>query len=214
MKPLLVHVERDPSIIWGGKPDWVGLSVYIDDPMRAAQLATPDRTEWVRRMYAANAVDANMTFLKVTIQAKTEAAVVIESVRVVLHRQMTLTKGMILTRSTGGADLEPRRIEIDFNWGDDPLVTWLDSGGQAMEKPPALNLAAGEAEQFHIWAKAYEGGQATWHEWYLELQLLVEGVRQIATIDDGGAPFVTVTPGSLSVRFNAAGSSEWRDSLG
>lgn len=211
--PLLVHVERDPSIIWGGEPDWIPLSMYIDDPLRVAQIATEGRDDWVRRARSANAVDARMTYLKVTIQAKVDAAVVIDSVRVVSHRQVELTKGVILVRPTGGADLEPRRVEIDFDWGNDPLVTWLAPGGQPMSVP-SMKLAAGDVERFHIWAKANQETAAIWHEWSLELGLLVEGVRQVFRVDENGAPFVTVSPGQLPMRFNAAGTSEWRDTLG
>lgn len=213
-KPILVHVEHDPSIVWNGEPDWVPLSVYIDDPMRMARINPLNRDEWVEQARLANAVDAGMTFLKATIQAKSDAAVVIESVRVVVHRKVQLDGGMILTRPTGGADLVPRRIEIDFDFNpNSPLVTWYKAGGEP-GKPIAINLSSGEIEQFHIWAKAYQGVEAVRYEWSFELLLLVEGARRVHRIDDNGKPFVTVCPGNLPARFNLPGTNEWRESLG
>jgi hypothetical protein len=187
--------------------------MYIDDPSRIINIATDDRDEWARSAREVNAVDARISYLKVTLQARVDAAVVIDSVRVVSHRQIELDRGMILVRPTGGADLEPRRVEIDFDWGETPVVTWLDNGGLPMS-PPSMKLAAGDVERFHVWAKADLGATATWHEWSIELNILVEGVRRVFYVDDGGTPFVTVSAGQLPVRFNMVGTSEWRDSLG
>ena len=43
--PIIVHVERDPSIIWLDAPDWVAFSVYIDDPLRLTGEPPNDRGE-------------------------------------------------------------------------------------------------------------------------------------------------------------------------
>lgn len=209
--PVLVAVERDPAIIWAGTPDWVGFSVYVDDPQRfGGSDVPPGRDEWLAWARSLNAVDAITTPLKVTIQARTEAAVLIEAVRVIGHRQVPLKNGMILTRGTGGADLEPRRFEIDFDWGQEPVVTWTKPGGES-GGPPAMKLSAGDVEQFHVWAKATQYGDAVWHEWNIELHLLVEGKKVVRRIDNGGSPFVTVSPGDLPHKLNAAGTQDWVD---
>jgi hypothetical protein len=117
---------------------------------------------------------------------------------------------MILTRGTGGADLEPRRFEIDFDWGQEPVVTWIKRGGES-GGPPAMKLSAGDVEQFHVWAKAKQRGEAVWHEWSIDLHLLVEGKKAMHRIDNGGPPFVTVSPGDLPHKLNAAGTQNWVD---
>jgi len=95
--PVLVSVERDPVIIWAGAPDWVGFSVYVDDPRRfAKENAPPGRDNWLDWARSLNAVDAISTPLKITIQARVEAAVLVENVRVLGHRQVPLKGGMIL----------------------------------------------------------------------------------------------------------------------
>jgi hypothetical protein len=211
--PLIVHVENDPSIIWNGEPDWMPLSVYIDDPIRIAGINGGSRDEWVEQARAANAVDAEQTFLSITLQARVDAAVVVESVRVITHSRRPVLRGMILTRPTGGADLQPRRIEIDFDWNPDaPVITWCGPGSEP-GRPIALKLPAGDIERFHIWAKAFGSDKAEWCEWSLELLLLVEGKRVKHLVDNNGAPFVTVSPGELPRRFNVPGTAEWRDTL-
>lgn len=207
--PLLIHVERDPSIIWSGEPDWIPFSVYVDDPLRMSQITAEDRSGWIRQARQINAVDAYMTTLKITIQAKVDAAVVIEAFHVVKYREVPLDGGMVLTRTTGGADLEPRRVEVELDWGPEPLVTWIDDSEKSTSSP-AFALSAGEAERFHVWAKASHGPKPIWYEWYIELRLLVEGNLTVQTIDDNGAPFVTVSPGDLPSRFKANGT-EWLD---
>lgn len=209
--PVLVSVERDPAIIWAGAPDWVGFSVYVDDPRRFGNKnAPPGRDDWLEWARSLNAVDAISTPLKITIQARVEAAVLVENVRVLGHRQVPLKGGMILTRGVGGADLEPRRFEIDLDWGQEPVVTWTKPGGEPGE-PPALKLAAGDVEQFHVWANSNQRGEAVWHEWTIELHLLVEGQKVTHRIDNGGSPFVTVSPGELPRKMNAAGTEKWDD---
>lgn len=209
--PVLISVERDPAIIWAGDPDWVGFSVYVDDPGRFSNKdAPPGRDEWLSWARSLNAVDAISTPLKITIQARVDAAVLVEKVRVVGHRKVPLRDGMILTRGVGGADLEPRRFEIDFDWGQEPVVTWTKPGGEPGE-PLALKLAAGDVEQFHVWANANQRGEAVWHEWTIELHLLVEGQRVVHSIDNYGSPFITVSPGELPRRMNFAGTEQWED---
>jgi hypothetical protein len=209
--PLIVSVERDPSIIWSGEPDWVPFSVYIDDPTRLPAAMPGGRQEWMQAARSINAVDAFSTQLKVTLQARTEAAVVVERVRVVSHKQAPVNQGMILTRATGGADLEPRRFEIELDWGPEPLITWLHGGPEA-RKPPGLKMSAGDVERFHIWAKtSYDSEQAVWHEWTIALDLLVEGVKTERTISDNGQPFVTVSRGQLPHRMKYGDVDEWTD---
>lgn len=206
--PVIVHIERDPAIIWRDAPDWVGFAVYVDDPARFVGPTPDDRTRWLRWTKERNAVDAWTTPLEVTIQARTEAAVVIDGLHLMRHRSIPLTGGMILIRAVGGADLEPRRFEVHLD-RDIVDVDWVDGGGQPTH-PPSMVLAAGDAERFHIWATTDSQREVSvLHEWTIELLLLVEGTRQKAQIDDDGKPFVTVSAGNLPTRFNMAGTDRW-----
>jgi hypothetical protein len=209
--PIIVAVERDPAIIWSGEPDWIPFSVYIDDPIRLSSSMPSDRTGWLEQMHNLNAVDAFETPLRVTVQARTDAAVVIEQIRVTRHRQVKLGKGIIVTRPTGGADLIPRRFEVQLDWGAEPLITFYDPGGEQPTHPPAFNLAAGEAERFHLCGitSREQTGDAVWHEWSLDVDLLVEGRKVVRRIDNNGRPFVTVSPGGLPHAWMTNGSIEW-----
>jgi hypothetical protein len=209
--PLIVHIERDPSIIWLDAPDWVGFSVYMDDPMRLQGAPPADRAEWLNWAKRQNCVDAYVTPLKITLQARSEAAVVIEGVRLRRHRSKPIESGMILSRPVGGAELQPRRFEVNL----DPSlvdVDWID-GGDEPTHPPSFVLAAGDVERFHIWGRTDPLiEESVWHEWSIELLLLVEGNRRVFSFDDIGKPFVTVSGGNLPQRFNLGGTNTWSDS--
>lgn len=207
--PLIQHCERDPSIIWAGTPDWIGETVYIDDPLRVKGPIPPNRDAWSTWVRSHNAFDAYRTTLKVTLQARVEAAVVIENILVHVHRAVPVTRGAILARGTGGASVQPRRFSIDLDWGSPPVVTWHGQD-ESSPRPPALKLAAGDVEVFHVWAEAK---QPIWYEWAFELVLLVEGkrVRRLIKQDDGSW-FVTVGGDGLDMWMNYSGSTEWQRS--
>ncbi|MFF5093567.1 MULTISPECIES: hypothetical protein [Actinosynnema] len=202
---LIIHVEDDPKIIWSGAPDWIGDAVYIDDPTRIRGEIPDDRGGWAQWVRSQGAVDARRTTLRVTLQARTEAAVVIESMEVKLHRAVPVKRGVVLARATGGASVEPRRFRVDLDWGNPPLVT--TAGRDADNAPWGIKIAAGDAEFFHIWAEATE---AVRYEWTFELNLLVEGQRVVESISrKGGSPFVTVGVGQLPMRINYSGTNKW-----
>jgi len=197
--PLLVHVERDPAIIWAGAPDWIPFAVYFRNI-----LATPappcGRIEWLNWARMNGGVDAVVTQLSITLQAKVDVAVVVEGLQV-RNRSRPVLDGVVVTRPTGGADLTPRHFRVDLDWGPEPLVTYEEVGGDPSEVP-CMKIAAGDVERFQIWAEARQG----WHEWTVELLLLVEGRRVVYRIDDYGSPFTTVGPEDLTQLIATAGT--------
>ena len=199
---LNVHIERDPSIIWAGAPDWVGFSLYFSRPFELGP-APLGRDEWLAWGRRAGGVDASVTMLSATLVANAEVSVVVENLRV-RSIEKPLSDGLVLIRGVGGADLVPRQFHIDLDGMTTPVVTFLDDGG-APGKPPKFVLAPGDVERFHIWAEARQG----WHEWSIDLLLLVDGRREVVTIDNEGSSFVTVGWEGLPQRMNIAGSSEW-----
>ncbi|MFJ6047510.1 hypothetical protein [Streptomyces sp. NPDC092307] len=105
-------------------------------------------------------------------------------------------KGTVATCPVGGAELNPRRVQVDLERG---AATWVNPEGDPIR---ALNLspAPGETEQFHIYAHAAAGR----YPWRLELPLLVDGKRLTVRVEDDGEPFVT---------YGSSGFSEylWHD---
>lgn len=160
-------------------------SVYFREVLRLPE-PPDDRGEWFAWAKKHGGVDVSVTQLSITLQAKTDVAVVIEGIRA-KSRTRPVLDGYVVIRPTGGADLSPRHFSVDLDWGPEPLVTFYDAGGESAPMP-TMRIAAGDIERFQIWAEAGQG----WHDWTLEMLLLVEGRRMVVPIDDNGAPFTTV----------------------
>lgn len=188
--PLIVHVEQDPTIIWSGAMDWVPFSTYFRELPDLSSVPM-NRTDWLKWSKRKGGKDAVVTHISVTLQAKTDVAVVIEGVSA-RSTSREIEEGYVLTRSVGGADLSPRHFEINLDWGNEPFVTYLE-GGHLPGETPSFVLAAGDVERFQIWATT----EAGWHDWSVELHLLAEGRRLVIPINDNGRPFTTVGIGGL-----------------
>jgi hypothetical protein len=184
-----VHVETDPSIIWAGQPPWVGAAVWLHTiPDEPPPLACPDWHVWARERAG---FDAEQSVLQVTIQARKDTTLLIRGLKVRQKETKSLEQidGYILGCPVGGASLEPRRIEVNLDWGGGTgTATWLDRGGQPTQ-PQQLTLSSGEIEQFQIWVTTEEG----WHEWWLELIVFSEGRNSVFPIrPQNNRPFITV----------------------
>lgn len=126
--------------------------------------------------------------LQVTIQARAAASVVIEDVLVRSKRRDRPTLAGALFPAAGGADLNPRRLDVDLDAWDPPIVEFRLAPSSQPGPAPALFLGAGDVERFHIWVRASRG----WNEWYLELPLLVDGRRQVERIGSPEKPMTIV----------------------
>jgi hypothetical protein len=184
--PVLVHVERDQSLIWAGNPPWVGFTYFFTDtfPSEPPPEACVDWSRWAIKH---GGLDVGLTMLEITIQAKADAAVVIGMPRV-RTTQRSRPTGVVAVCPAGGADLAPRRFEIDLDTFDPPSISYMNAQSGEDASPPTFKLAAGDVERFHIWARA-SGGL---HEWTIDLPLLVEGHRQVITVADGRGQFITI----------------------
>jgi hypothetical protein len=188
-KPIHVHVERDPKIIWAEFPPWIEAMVWLpEQPTQDPPLDCRDWNEWAS---ASGGCDAVKTTLRITVQAKENAAVLIESVLVDRAEgpepYKPVTTGVVAVCPVGGADVNPKRLDIDLEM-DPPVGEWLDEDGQRLRERRQISLARRETDQFLVWAHAENGD----HRWTLRLNLLVNGRRQTFTIDDGGKPFRTI----------------------
>lgn len=199
--PVIVTVVNDRSIIWAGYPDWIGDTVYVKSRRQLDGTPPGDRDGWAQWARSQGAVDANRTHFQVYLQAKVEALVWIQSVNVQIHSRKPVKRGAVLLRGVGGASVQPRQFRIEL---DSQTVTWLDGGGQPGE-PLKLKMPAGDGELFFVWAETHEPVR---FEWSIVLNLLVEGRQVRRTIDNDGAPFVTVGGGDLPVWWNTAGD-QW-----
>lgn len=193
IKPVHVHVEREPSIVWAGFPNWIGAAVWL--PSLPSSDPPEGPTDWHRWAKSIGGTDASITYLKITITCKDSASVVVNPPKV---RRDSLPvgnppKGIIAVKPTGGAAVTPRRIQVGLDMG---TSNWLDEDGNPI---PALSLALdpGESEQFYIFASASIGR----YEWHLELPIIVDGRRRIIKIDDGGDRFMTHGTDGLTEHF-------------
>ena len=187
--PIYVHIDSDPSIIWAGYPPWVGSSVWLPSiPSEGPPESCLDWRSWALK---AGGSDGQQSTLRITIQAREDVALVIETVSVRQNNVIDSAEvgGCFLTCQTAGAAISPRRIEVQLDWGRGAATaTWIDQDGSPTTAPQ-LSLSAGEFEQFHIWAKTEQGR----HEWWLELLLIVEGRRVVVPIhQEHNGSFVTI----------------------
>ena len=190
-KPVHIHVERDPTIIWATLPPWIPAQVWL--PNSPTQPPPFDCREWTEWAKASGGCDAGMTTLRITVQAKENAAVLIESI--LADRSPggspygPVATGVTALCMTGGAAVEPARLDISLEV--EPIAgTWVDGDGAVLSEKRQFALDRRGTEQFLVWAHATEGD----HRWTLRLLLLVNGRRQEVTVDDGGKPFRTVGP--------------------
>ncbi|MFE7893648.1 hypothetical protein [Streptomyces sp. NPDC057412] len=183
IKPISVHVERDPSVVWAGFPNWIGTAVWL--PALPAMAPPEDPTDWHSWAQSNNGTDAAVTFLRVTITCRESTPVVVNPPKI---RRNFLPvgnppKGVIAVAPTGGASVTPRRIQVNLDMGS---ANWIDDNGRPAESL-SLSLEPGESEQFFIFADASVGR----YEWHMDLALIVDGKREILRIDDGGKRFIT-----------------------
>jgi hypothetical protein len=184
LKPVSVHVERDPSIVWAGFPDWSGASAWLPEiPTGEPPSHSADWYDWARKN---NGSDAYLTVFKVTITSREPVSVVVEppKFRRAEACEGPAMQGVIATRPVGGAAIDVRRIHIDLGTG---ATMWIDPHGEPKDVL-TLILSPGETEQFYMYAQAYSGR----HVWSIDLPLLVEGKRMVVPVrDKDGKEFVT-----------------------
>ncbi|MFE9426203.1 hypothetical protein ACFYNO_24965 [Kitasatospora sp. NPDC006697] len=203
IRPVDAWVEQDPSNIWAGTPPWVGASYWF--PGLIATAPPELATEWWGWARERSGQDAGQTTLKVTVQARDGISLIIEGVKLHVRAHRPVPEGGVVARArVGGASMNPRRIEINLDWNGVGSMSWLDRD-EHLAGPPSFTLAPGEIEQFHVWAQTREG----YHEWELELLMVIDGHRHSQMINDGGKPFVTI--GTTGQRVLAWNGSTWTD---
>lgn len=204
--PLVVHIEKDPSIIWAGAPPWVGGTYLLpaDADLTAPPAHCPDWWAWA---HARGGVDSTQTQLRLTLTARKSLLVVVDGLRVKIHDRRPVPSWRHVICGVGGADISPRRAEIELSGFDPPTVFWQDPEADGPVSAPTFSLAADEAEMLQIWANV---GDDEWVEWTAEVLVLVDGNRRVVDISDDGKPFVTSgSAGAVSEHQRISGGGEW-----
>jgi hypothetical protein len=205
--PLIVHVETDPSVIWAGMPPWIGAGFLVppDADVSSPPVHCPEWRTWVQ---ARGGVDEASTQLRVTLTARTDLLVVVDGLRVRVWKRQPVPPWRAISCAVGGADISPRRAEIQLSGFDPPTFSWYDPDDPI--QAPTFSLSASEAEMLHVWAHVAD----EWVEWTAELLVLVEGHRRTVEISDKGRPFVTSgAAGAASRHIWASGGDRWEPPL-
>jgi len=79
--PLVVHVEKDPSIIWAGAPPWVGATFLIPADADLSDPPPAHCPDWGAWAHAHGGVDSTQTEVRVTLTAKESLLVVVDGCR-------------------------------------------------------------------------------------------------------------------------------------
>ncbi|MET9934964.1 MULTISPECIES: helix-turn-helix transcriptional regulator [unclassified Streptomyces] len=153
---------------------------------------TADARSWAA---ARGAVDGGETLVRVSVQGRGAAAVVLQALHVrVVERGAPLPWAAYRMDDGCGGAVTPRRFEVDLD-RPRPVARALDgydASGQEGRTLPAVSFpyAVGAAEPGELLVSA---GTATCDcRWYLELEWSSEGRRGTVRIgDEDGAPFRT-----------------------
>jgi hypothetical protein len=203
-----LHVEWDQAVIWAGWPPWLSFAYYF--PGSLPDEPPPDSGfDWSGWADRHGGFDFMWTMLRVTLVARTDATVVVET-PVVRQRITEVPPGVgALYPAPGGADVSPRRYQIDLDFGVRAYAQFQKEGEQPAPAP-SWSLSKGEAEQLTIWARTRDDKL---HEWVMDLPLLVDGQRRMVRVDKDGKPFVIVgdkQPHEFLARHNDKWES-WKD---
>ncbi|MDX3636816.1 helix-turn-helix domain-containing protein [Streptomyces europaeiscabiei] len=163
---------------------------YIID--RAPQQVPPppapqDATPWARTQ---GAVHGGQTLVDISVQGRTDAAVVLEALRVRVVGRATPVKGTVYFTGQGcGADLDPRSFAVNLDM-DQPIARTVQ-GGEGSARTPAVRMpyrvTAKDPKVLMVDARTVDCDCL----WYLELDWSSQGRTGTERIDDHGLPFRT-----------------------
>ncbi|MDK1345599.1 helix-turn-helix domain-containing protein [Streptomyces sp. 378] len=139
---------------------------------------------------AHNAVHGGETLVRLSVQGRTDTAVVLEALRVRVVGRSAPAPGNAYSMDQGcGGSLTPRSFDVDLD-KDRPIARSV-AGGDAGTPIPAMRMpyrvSAQDPEVLLVNART----QACDCRWYLELDWSSQGRTGTVRIDDGGRPFRT-----------------------
>jgi helix-turn-helix protein len=146
-----------------------------------------DAARWAGSL---GAVHGGETLVRISVQGRSSAAVVLEELRVrVVGREAPLRRGVFLMQEGCGGALTPRQFDVDLDAGR-PLARSRPGNDAGREIPAArfpYRVSASEPEVLEVNARTV-GCDC---RWYLELAWSSQGRSGSVRIDDHGRPFRT-----------------------
>ncbi|MEU5199680.1 helix-turn-helix transcriptional regulator [Streptomyces scabiei] len=146
-----------------------------------------DAAPWARSQ---GAVHGGRTLVDITVQGRTDTAVVLEALRVrVVKRSAPLQGTVYFTGQGCGADLDPRTFAVDLD-EDRPVARparGVEGGTGTPARRMPYRVSAKDPEVLMIDARTVDCDCG----WYLELDWSSQGRTGTTRIDDHGTPFRT-----------------------
>jgi hypothetical protein len=186
---IIHHVELDPE---RRTHNIRGAEEFFFPRSLGPYEGPPDRVGHSTWSWAhdAGGQDALRTALTVTLEATLDLSVVVDPPIVRQTVRAVPSHGEFWSRPPGGASISlgpARHFSVALDEADAPIARFVP-GRSGDVQTPAFYLRQGEVERLEVVAVSYDG----WHEWTLELPLIVNGKRSVLRVDNGGEPFVTV----------------------
>jgi hypothetical protein len=146
-----------------------------------------DAAPWARSQ---GAVHGGRTLVDITVQGRTDTAVVLEALRVRVAQRSAPLKGTVYFTGQGcGADLDPRTFAVDLD-KDRPAARpaqGIEGGTGTPARRLPYRVSAKDPEVLMVDARTVDCDCS----WYLELDWSSQGRTGTARIDDHGTPFRT-----------------------
>jgi hypothetical protein len=142
------------------------------------------RHEWA---HALGGVDTDNR-VRVTLQGRSAAQVLISNFRVKAVRRVAPIGGSTITCPRGGptAGVPIRELSVDLDQAP-PTWSYRDQTRAPSSGTFAFTVSGGQTEVFDISASS----ESHLVEWIAEFTLVVDGKQETVTVDDNGKPFVT-----------------------
>jgi hypothetical protein len=190
-KALAVTVEPNNSIYSDG---WqVVMASPLPTTAQPSSSATcTDVRDW---LISHGAVDVSPSNLKITIEGRSSATVVINDVRARVLSRDDVPEATLVTCPSAGAN---EAIGFGFRLSEvTPIAREIASNfptvlGKSFFATRNVTVADGEALRFDVQAQADAGT----YSWVIDIDAVVNGQRSVLTIDDDGHPFRTSSPPS------------------
>ncbi|MFI5812396.1 helix-turn-helix domain-containing protein [Streptomyces sp. NPDC051643] len=193
MNPSVKAVPAAPPLAWTANSQLWELGCHHDYVIDKAPRQVPpppapqDAAPWARTQ---GAVHGGQTLVGISVQGRTDAAVVLEALRVRVVGRATPVKGTVYATGQGcGSDMNPRSFAVDLDM-DRPIARSVQ-GGEGGTSTPAMRMpyrvSAKDPEVLLVDART-AGCDC---RWYLELDWFSQGRTGTERIDDHGLAFRT-----------------------
>lgn len=198
--PVALHVEIDPVNSVSGLAGAYVVPRTIDE-LRGMRPPNGECGSAMHELAAGlGGSDAGATNLRVTVQGRSEASVVL-TLRVKILERHAVKQGIYLTCPRGGDAVVPRDVRFDLD-EKSPSPHYFISDQEA-ESALIMSVTKGHEEIIDIHAAAEDG----LYHWVAELDILADGQRIVETLDDSGKPFRT--SGVVRAAAYSFQESEW-----